>query len=110
MDQLKYVQTLDIFNDMEEDETELLPTLMTGHKTVKHHGHCKVYGLVQFYDGDMMWTDVHALRIDHPFVMISYVLKNRLVHLPDFTWVKECCDDDKKLQEVRKAFKAKIDL
>ena len=85
-----------------------MPTLVREHKVIKHKGTRQFQALVQFSDGESSWVDASALRISHPYVMISYVMKNNLDKHPDFKWVKEYKKDTRKMDDRRTAFKAKV--
>ncbi len=110
-EQLKYVQMLDLVDEHNGDETEDLmwkPILVTDHKVVKNKGQRKLLVKVHWLLDGSSWVDAGALRLQDPFVIIDYVAKKHLSKLEDFKWVKQYLEDKKQMEQIRKAFQAKV--
>jgi hypothetical protein len=121
MKKLRELQILDIISGEDDEYIEWDIVEVIKHQTARvaqqipkqysvalmvTYKHVCLY--VRFRNGEVQWTQMDAVKLQDPFPIIQYVKRNRLEKVPSFAWIGKIIQDNDRLVQLARAFKAKV--
>jgi len=112
VNKLRELQTLDMLQDYMDpspDDHLWKCIAVTKHKVRnldEDDVHVKVKAL--WADGDETWVRLDALRVQEPFPLITYAVKQKLTRHPDWEWAKDYLKDDERMESMVRAYRASV--
>ena len=111
LDKLRaYHAVLDRWNSIHNPEPEdtrwhISKVLQCSNRPVKD-GSRSIFMKIKYSDGPKTWMRLDDLRLEDPYLVIDYVLKNQLQHTEGFQWVQRYLDNDPECTQILRAFTA----
>jgi hypothetical protein len=59
-------------------------------------------------DGEESWIRADVLRIQHPYPLINYTVKQKLTKEPGWEWTRDFFKDDDRIAAMVKAYKSSV--
>jgi hypothetical protein len=107
-DRLRYIQDLDILNEHEDDDPDdrlWKPVAIIKHKarTVNPDDHHTQVNVL-WNSGGTSWVRLNALRLDDPYISITYGTEHRLSAKPDWLWMSDYLEDPTRMARMARAY------
>jgi hypothetical protein len=122
MKKLRELQILDILSGEDDEDIEWDIVEVIKHQTARVARRIpKQYSVasmitdkhvrlcVRFRNGEVQWTQMDAVKLQDPFPIIQYAKRNRLEKVPSFAWIEKIVQDNDRLVQLARAFKAKVE-
>ena len=91
-----------LMNPSPSDERWRIERIIKCSNKVRIDGSPSVFFKVLFADGPKMWLTMDQLRIEDPYLVIAYALKNNYLNTQGYEWVQQYIDEDEEVRTILK--------